>query len=219
MKQDVKGIGMTSERTRARLIQRLREKGIHDERVLAAMQQVPRHLLIDEALASHAYEDTPLPIGHGQTISQPYIVARMTQALFAAGPLRKVLEVGTGSGYQTAVLAALAPHIFTVERIEPLWKLARRRLPDLGVTSVQFKLSDGGWGWPEHALYDGILVTAAAEELPPSLIEQLVIGGRLVVPVGQQSQQLLLIVRTPDGYTTERLEDVYFVPLVRDRRE
>lgn len=219
MKRDVKGIGMTSERTRARLIQRLREKGIHDERVLAAMQQVPRHLLIDEALASHAYEDTPLPIGHGQTISQPYIVARMTQTLFAGGPLRKVLEIGTGSGYQTAVLAALAPQIFTVERIEALWKLARRRLPDLGVTNVEFKLSDGGWGWPEHALYDGILVTAAAEALPPTLIEQLVIGGRLILPVGQHAQQLLLIVRTPDGHTTERLEDVYFVPLVRDPRE
>lgn len=219
MTHSEQGIGMTSARTRARLLQRLREKGIRDERVLAAMEQVPRHLLVDEALASHAYEDTPLPIGHGQTISQPYIVARMTQALFAGGPLRKVLEVGTGSGYQTAVLAALAPQIYTVERIEPLWKLARRRLRDMGVSNVEYKLSDGGWGWPEHALYDGILVTAAAAELPAALIEQLIIGGRLVIPIGEQSQQLFLLVRTPDGYTTERLEDVFFVPLVRDRRE
>ena len=219
MTRSERGIGMTSARTRARLVQRLREKGIHDPRVLAAIEQVPRHLLIDEALASHAYEDTPLPIGHGQTISQPYIVARMTQALFAAGPLRKVLEIGTGSGYQTAVLAALAPQVFTVERIEALWKVARRRLPDIGVTNVEYKLSDGGWGWPEHALYDGILVTAAASALPPTLIDQLVIGGRLVIPIGEQSQQLFVMVRTPDGHTTERLEDVFFVPLVRDRRE
>lgn len=219
MTRSEQGIGMTSARTRARLLQRLREKGIRDERVLAAMEQVPRHLLVDEALASHAYEDTPLPIGHGQTISQPYIVARMTQALFAGGPLRKVLEVGTGSGYQTAVLAALAPQVYTVERIEPLWKVARRRLRDMGVSNVEYKLSDGGWGWPEHALYDGILVTAAAAELPAALIEQLIIGGRLVIPIGEQSQQLFLLVRTPDGYTTERLEDVFFVPLVRDRRE
>lgn len=208
---------MTSQRTRDRLIQRLREEGIRDERVLEAMRNVPRHIFVDEALATRAYEDTALPIGHGQTISQPYIVALMTQALLAGGPLKKVLEVGSGSGYQTAVLAQLVDEVFSVERIEPLMKLARKRLRELGRRNVQFKLSDGGWGWKEHAPYDGIIVTAAPAAVPPALLEQLAPGGRLVIPVGGPAmQQLLLVQYTDKGLSQERLELVNFVPLVRD---
>jgi protein-L-isoaspartate(D-aspartate) O-methyltransferase len=214
---DVHGIGMTSQRTRDRLIQRLREEGIRDERVLEAMRNVPRHLFVDEALATRAYEDTALPIGQGQTISQPYIVALMTQTLLAGGRLKKVLEVGTGSGYQTAVLAQLVDEIYTVERIEPLMKLARKRLRELGCRNVHTKLSDGGWGWKEHALYDGIIVTAAPAEVPPALLEQMAPGGRLVIPVGgAASQELLLIQHMDKGLSQERLELVNFVPLVRD---
>ena len=208
---------MTSRRTRERLIQRLREEGIRDERVLEAIGGVPRHVFVDEALASRAYEDTALPIGHGQTISQPYIVALMTQALLAGGRLKKVLEVGTGSGYQTAVLAKLVDELYTVERIEPLMKQARRRLRELGCRNVQVKLSDGSWGWKEHAPYDGIIVTAAPAEVPPALIEQLAPGGRMIIPVGGAAmQELLLVQRTDKGVTQERLELVNFVPLVRD---
>ena len=155
---DVHGIGMTSQRTRDRLIQRLREEGIRDERVLEAIRNVPRHVFVDEALASRAYEDTALPIGHGQTISQPYIVARMTQALIADGRPKKVLEVGTGSGYQTAVLAGLVDEIYSVERLEPLMKLARKRLREIGCRNVHIKLSDCSWGWKDHAPYDAIIV-------------------------------------------------------------
>ncbi|OGI51175.1 MAG: protein-L-isoaspartate O-methyltransferase [Candidatus Muproteobacteria bacterium RIFCSPHIGHO2_12_FULL_60_33] len=214
---DVHGIGMTSRRTRDRLIQRLREEGIHDERVLDAIRRVPRHVFVDEALASRAYEDTALPIGHGQTISQPYIVARMTQALIAGGRPKKVLEVGTGSGYQTAVLACLVDEIYSVERLEPLMKFARKRLREIGCRNVHIKLSDGSWGWKEHAPYDGIIVTAAAAELPPSLVEQLAPGGRLVIPVGGPAmQELLLVQQTDKGLIQERIELVNFVPLVRD---
>jgi len=217
VKTDLHGIGMTSQRTRDRLIQRLREEGIRDERVLEAMRNVPRHLFVDEALASRAYEDTALPIGQGQTISQPYIVALMTQVLLAGGRLKKVLEVGTGSGYQTAVLAQLVDEIFSVERIEPLMKLARKRLRELGCRNVQIKLSDGSWGWKEHAPYDGIIVTAAPAEVPPALLEQLAPGGRLVIPVGGPAmQELRLVQYTDKGLTQERLELVNFVPLVRD---
>ena len=214
---DVHGIGMTSRRTRDRLIQRLREEGIGDERVLEAIRNVPRHVFVDEALASRAYEDTALPIGHGQTISQPYIVARMTQALIAGGRPKKVLEVGTGSGYQTAVLAGLVDEIYSVERLEPLMKLARKRLREIGCRNVHIKLSDGSWGWKEHAPYDAIIVTAAAAEVPPSLLEQLAPGGRLVIPVGGPAmQELLLVQHTDKGLTQERLDLVNFVPLVRD---
>ena len=214
---DVHGIGMTSRRTRDRLIQRLREEGISDERVLEAIRNVPRHVFVDEALASRAYEDTALPIGHGQTISQPYIVARMTQALIAGGRPKKVLEVGTGSGYQTAVLAGLVDEIYSVERLEPLMKFARKRLREIGCRNVHIKLSDGSWGWKEHAPYDGIIVTAAAAELPPSLVEQLAPGGRLVIPVGGPAmQELLLVQQTDKGLIQERIELVNFVPLVRD---
>jgi protein-L-isoaspartate(D-aspartate) O-methyltransferase len=214
---DVHGIGMTSQRTRDRLIQRLREEGIRDERVLEAMRNVPRHLFVDEALATRAYEDTALPIGQGQTISQPYIVALMTQALLAGGRLKKVLEVGTGSGYQTAILAQLVDTVYSVERIEPLMKLARKRLREIGCRNVQIKLSDGSWGWKDHAPYDGIIVTAAPAEVPLALIEQLAPGGRLIIPVGGPAmQELLLVQHTDKGLSQERLELVNFVPLVRD---
>ncbi len=208
---------MTSQRTRERLIQRLRTEGIRDDVVLGAIRAVPRHLLIDEALASRAYEDTALPIGYGQTISQPYIVARMTEVLRAGRPLDKVLEVGTGSGYQTAVLARIAKQVYTIERLEPLQKLTRGRLVRVGVRNVQYRFGDGSRGWPEHAPYDGIIVTAAAASLPEALLSQLAIGARLVIPVGPDSvQELLLIQRHETGYTREHLERVSFVPLVED---
>lgn len=214
---DAHGIGMTSRRTRDRLIQRLREEGIRDERVLEAIGNVPRHIFVDEALASRAYEDTALPIGHGQTISQPYIVALMTQTLLAGRRLKKVLEIGTGSGYQTAVLANLADEVYSVERLEPLMKQARRRLREIGYRNIHIKLSDGSWGWKDHAPYEGIIVTAAPAEVPPPLIEQLAPGGRLVIPVGGPSMQELLLVQHSDkGVTQERLELVNFVPLVKN---
>lgn len=217
MRPDLEGIGMTSQRTRERLIQRLRAEGIRDEDVLNAIREVPRHFLIDEALASRAYEDTALPIGFGQTISQPYIVARMTEVLRAGRPLEKVLEVGTGSGYQTAVLARLVKQVYTIERLEPLLKSTRGRLVKLGIRTVQYKLGDGSRGWPEHTPYGGIIVTAAAAALPEALIEQLGVGARLVIPVGPDHvQELLLIQRNETGYTRERLERVSFVPLVED---
>src|SRR5690606_30857385 len=165
------GIGMTSARTRERLVQRLKDNGIRDQRVLDRIRETPRHLFIDEALASRAYEDTALPIGHGQTISQPYVVAKMTEALLAGGPLANVLEVGTGCGYQTAVLAPLVGRINTVERIDPLLVRARRLFRELSLRNVRAKHSDGSWGWPEYAPYDGIIVTAAPEEIPPALLE------------------------------------------------
>lgn len=218
MKADIQGIGMTSSRTRERLVQRLREEGIRDAEVLEVMRTLPRHLFIDEALASRAYENNALPIGFGQTISQPYIVALMTQALRAGTRLRKVLEVGTGCGYQAAVLGKLADEVYTVERIEPLAKRARRTLAQLHLTNVHVKLSDGSWGWPEHAPYDGILVAAAPADVPPSLLEQLAPGAHLVIPVGGPSfQELLVVQRTDAGFVRERLELVNFVPLIRDR--
>lgn len=217
LKANTHGIGMTSQRTRERLIQRLREEGIRDERVLEAMRSVPRHLFIDEALSSRAYEDTALPIGNGQTISQPYIVALMTQALLAGGRPGKVLEVGTGSGYQTAVLSSLVDAVYSMERIEPLMKQARRRLHELGCRNVQIRLSDGSGGWKEHAPYDAIIVTAAPLEVPKSLLEQLAPGGRLVIPVGDSTtQELRLIQNTDKGFTSERLVMVNFVPLVKN---
>jgi protein-L-isoaspartate(D-aspartate) O-methyltransferase len=217
-KANIQGIGMTSRRTRERLVERLREEGVTDERVLTAIRNVPRHLFLDEALASRAYEDTALPIGYGQTISQPFIVAVMTQALLGGGLPRKVLEIGTGSGYQTAILASLVKEVYSIERLEPLMKLARRRLRELGYRNVHVKLSDGSNGWPEHAPYDAIIVTAAPVDIPTPLLEQLVVGGRLVIPVGGPTmQELILVQRTETGHTTERLELVNFVPLVRGR--
>lgn len=212
-----RGIGMTSARTRDRLVARLKEQGIRSAPVLNLIRSIPRHLFVDEALASRAYEDTALPIGHGQTISQPYIVARMTEALLASGVPGAVLEVGTGCGYQTAVLAALVKQVYTVERIMPLQQRARQILNGLGIRNVRFRHADGGWGWPNHAPYDGIVVTAAPDEVPAVLLEQLAAGGRMVIPVGVQggSQELLLITRRDETrYERETLEKVSFVPLL-----
>ena len=218
MNYDLTGIGMTSQRTRDRLIQRLREEGIHDENVLQVMSQTPRHIFVDEALASRSYEDTALPIGHGQTISQPYIVARMTELLLAAGPLKRVLEIGTGSGYQTAILAPFVEQIFTVERIAPLLEQAKQKHKALGLANVRYLLSDGSWGWPQHAPFDAIIATAAPEEIPPELIEQLADGGRLIIPHGANAQQRLSVIeRDGETLSTTDLDMVSFVPLVREK--
>jgi protein-L-isoaspartate(D-aspartate) O-methyltransferase len=209
------GIGMTSQRTRERLLQRLRDEGIRDHRVLEAMRNTPRHLFVDEALASRAYEDTALPIGNGQTISQPYIVARMTEALLERGPLENVLEIGTGSGYQTAVLAPLVRRVYTVERVKALLEQARRRFLALRLRNVITKHTDGSIGLPEYGPFDGILVTAAPEGVPLALVEQLRPGGCMVLPVGRQAEQALVRVwRTDEGYDHEMLERVSFVPLL-----
>ncbi len=215
MNCEFRGIGMTSQRTRERLVQRLIQEGISQLAVLDQIRDIPRHLFVDEALASRAYEDTALPIGFGQTISQPYIVARMTEALLAGGRLKKVLEVGTGSGYQTAVLSRLVDQVYSVERIRGLLNQARERFHRLHIRNVHLKYSDGGWGWPEHALYDGIIVTAAPLEVPAPLIEQLAIGGRLLIPAGQGgAQQLLQITRTgASTHESKVLEPVRFVTL------
>ncbi|HEB99894.1 MAG TPA: protein-L-isoaspartate(D-aspartate) O-methyltransferase [Thiotrichales bacterium] len=214
MNTELQGIGMTSQRTRDRLVQRLREAGIRDERVLSVMASTPRHIFVDEALASRAYEDTALPIGFGQTISQPYVVARMTEALLEDGVPQKVLEVGTGSGYQTAILAQLVPEVYTVERIAGLQDQARERLRKLGLRNIRYKHADGTWGWKEHAPYNGILVAAAPEEVPRELLEQLADGGRLVIPSGPPGQQRLrLITREGDTFKERFLGWVSFVPL------
>lgn len=205
---------MTSQRTRDRLIQRLVDEGIKNQRVLDVIRNTPRHIFVDEALASRSYEDTALPIGHGQTISQPFIVARMTEALLATDP-HKVLEVGTGSGYQTAVLAQLVDEVYSVERIRPLQEQARRRFIEMRLGNIRLNLSDGGWGWEEHAPFDGILVTAAPVEIPQSLLDQLAVGGRLVIPVGPRgNQQLVQVTRTESGFDHETLDMVSFVPLL-----
>lgn len=212
----VNGIGMTSARTRERLVARLREQGIVDPEVLERIRAVPRHLFVDEALASRAYEDTALPIGHGQTISQPYIVARMTQSLIEAGRPRKVLEVGTGCGYQTAVLAPLVTTLYSVERIAALQMRARKVLRDLRITNVHMKHGDGFEGWAAYAPFDGIIVAAGSYSVPPALLEQLADGGRLVIPVGNdREQQLLRITRRGDRYEREVLGPVVFVPLLQ----
>ena len=212
----VSGIGMTSARTRERLVARLREQGITDNEVLERIRSVPRHMFVDEALASRAYEDTALPIGHGQTISQPYIVARMTQSLLEAGKPRKVLEVGTGCGYQTAVLAPLVATLYSVERIAALQVKARQILRDLRIANVYMKHGDGFEGWAAYAPFDGIIVAAAAYAVPPALLEQLADGGRLVIPVGNdREQQLLRITRRGDRYEREVLGPVIFVPLLQ----
>ena len=210
-----RGIGMTSMRTRNRLIERLREEGIKNHGVLEVMRNTPRHIFVEEALASRAYEDTALPIGLGQTISQPYIVARMTELLLEDGPLKSVLEVGTGSGYQTAILAQMAGRVYSVERVEPLLQQARGRLQEMGLTNIRLKLSDGGMGLPEYAPYDGIMVTAAPAGIPLALVDQLQEGGRLVLPVGPDREQVLVkVTKTEDGYDKEILERVVFVPLL-----
>jgi protein-L-isoaspartate(D-aspartate) O-methyltransferase len=212
---DLRGIGMTSQRTRDRLVQRLREHGITDERVLTVIGEVPRHIFIDEALSTRAYEDTALPIGHGQTISQPFIVALMTKTLLNK-PRERVLEIGTGSGYQSAVLAALVKRVFTVERIAPLIERARERFRAMKLRNVRVKYDDGNMGWPDQGPFDGIIVTAAARSVPAALLEQLAVGGRLVIPVGDdRGQELKVIDRTEEGLHEESLEYVRFVPLLR----
>lgn len=217
----LQGIGMTSARTRERLVQRLASSGIGSEAVLERIRAVPRHLFIDEALASRAYEDSALPIGQGQTISQPYIVALMTQALLGNGVLRrldKVLEVGTGCGYQTAVLSPLVGQLFTIERIAGLQRAARQRLNGLGMGNIRYRHGDGFEGWPGQAPFDGILVAAAPAEVPQALVDQLAPGGRLVIPVGPAgSQELVRITRTNGGTEREHLCWVTFVPLVEGK--
>ena len=214
---DINGIGMTSQRTRNRLIERLKNKGISHKEVLRILSKVPRHLFLDEALATRSYEDTALPIGHGQTISQPFIVARMTEIIVQKDKLDNVLEVGTGSGYQAAVLAPFVKTLYTIEIIEPLYHVTKKLLLDLGYRNIHPYLADGSWGWPKAAPYDAIIVTAAPKQVPESLIEQLQIGGRMVIPVGeqQQIQKLHIITKTSDRhYDTEIHDDVSFVPLV-----
>lgn len=212
----IQGIGMTSRRTRERMIDRLIDQGITSHKILDAMRNVPRHLFMDDALASRAYEDTSLPIGHGQTISQPYIVAKMTELLVDQRHLKNVLEIGTGCGYHTAVLAQLVEHVNTVERIYPLHKQAKDRLWGLDIRNVSYLHSDGGWGWPEKALFDGILVAAAPSEIPEKLLEQLAVGGILLIPIGKERgvQELQRVMRTESGYDIERLEPVSFVPFM-----
>ena len=210
-----RGIGMTSQRTRERLIQRLYEEGLSNAHVLEAIRRTPRHLFVDEALAHRAYEDTALPIGNNQTISQPYMVARMSELLLAAGPLDKVLEIGTGSGYQTAILAQLVERVFSVERIQSLQEKAKERLAQLNLRNVVFRWGDGWEGWNALGPYNGIIVTAAAANVPQALLDQLAPGGRLVIPVGAGDvQELLLIVREEDGFSRHVLDAVRFVPLL-----
>jgi protein-L-isoaspartate(D-aspartate) O-methyltransferase len=209
------GIGMTSERTRMRMIEALRNDKITNERVLGAMAEIPRHLFVDEGIASRAYEfDTALPIGHGQTISAPIVVALMTQLLLERSPMDKVLEIGTGCGYQTAVLAKLVKEVYTLERIAPLMDKARRHLRDLRIYNVRFKHVDGHNGYPEGAPYDGLLIAAAASHVPPALKSQLAVGGRMVIPVGIEDQWLYVVDRTETGFTEQKREAVRFVPLV-----
>ena len=211
-----RGIGMTSQRTRERLIQRLCEEGVSNPRVLDVLRRTPRHLFVDEALAHRAYEDTALPIGHNQTISQPFMVAHMSEVLLEAGPLDKVMEIGTGSGYQTAVLAQLVERVFSVERIKVLQDRAKERLTELNLRNVVFRWGDGSEGWPALAPYNGIIVTAVAQEVPQALLDQLAPGGRMVIPVGNvgEVQQLLLIVREEHGFARRVLGTVRFVPLL-----
>ncbi|MDE0753745.1 MAG: protein-L-isoaspartate(D-aspartate) O-methyltransferase [Woeseiaceae bacterium] len=217
-KSSIQGIGMTSARTRDRLVERLRKGGIRSTAVLEQIRNVPRHLFVDEALASRAYEDTALPIGLGQTISQPYVVARMSEALLDGFEGDSVLEIGTGCGYQTAVLAPLVKKIYTVERIRELYQKSRQRLRDLDIYNVQFRPGDGWEGWAKYAPYDGILVAAAAAEVPQKLLEQLAPGGRLIIPVGPSGRQdLIVVTRTGDQYEQESLGEVSFVPLVKGK--
>jgi protein-L-isoaspartate(D-aspartate) O-methyltransferase len=195
------------------MIARLREQGILNAKVLDIMAETPRHIFVDEALESRAYEDTALPIGHNQTISQPYIVAKMTELLLENGTPSRVLEIGTGCGYQTAILARLVDQLYSVERIAPLMKKARDILWELNLKTVGFQHSDGNWGWPEHAPYDAILVTAAPLEIPEALLQQMAIGGVMIIPVGMEGQQCLnRVTRGEDGFEVEELEAVSFVP-------
>lgn len=208
-------VSQIADRSRLALIEQLEQQGITHPDVLQAVYQVPRERFVDSAFNYRAYDNTALPIGHSQTISQPYTVALMTELLLAEGPLDKVLEIGTGSGYQTAVLTQLVERVFTVERIQPLQEQAKQRLAQLQQTNVVFRWGDGWQGWPAFAPFNGILVTAAADQLPLKLIEQLAVGGRLVIPIGSgQAQKLYLIRRQSHGYTQQAITPVYFVPML-----
>jgi protein-L-isoaspartate(D-aspartate) O-methyltransferase len=209
------GIGMTSQRTRMRMVERLRQQGLRDEVVLAAMGEVPRHLFVDEALASRAYEDIALPLGFGQTISSPYIVARMIELARGGSPLGKVLEIGTGCGYQTAVLSRLAKEVCSVERIAPLLARARRNLREARTSNVRMRHGDGLLGMPDAAPFDAVLMSAAATHVPQQLLEQLGVGGRMVLPMAVNGEQRLCVIqRTAQGYTETRMDQVKFVPLL-----
>jgi len=208
------GIGMTSQRTRMRMVERLRAQGITDERVLGVLAEVQRHMFVDEALAHRAYEDIALPIGFGQTISQPWIVARMLELALAGVPLSTVLEIGTGCGYQAALLSRLARHVYSVERIRELLTRARRNLHELSITNVRLKHADGHMGLKESAPFDAIIMAAAATHVPDALLEQLSPGGRLVMPLGNHEQFLTVITRLSEGFDRQTLEQVRFVPLI-----
>jgi protein-L-isoaspartate(D-aspartate) O-methyltransferase len=208
------GIGMTSQRTRLRMVERLRDQGIRDEAVLAAMAEVPRHIFVDEALAHRAYEDIALPIGFGQTISNPFIVARMLELARGGAPIGKALEIGTGCGYQAAVLAKLAREVYSVERISALLMKARVRLRELRAGNARLKHADGQFGLKEAAPFDAIVMAAAATQVPDALVEQLAPGGRLVLPLGTREQHLVLVERTPEGIVQRSLDPVRFVPLL-----
>jgi len=214
MNSKIHGIGMTSQRTRVRMLERLRSQGIKDEMVLEVMGSIPRHIFVDEALASRAYDDASLPIGFGQTISNPYTVARMSELLRAGGKLGKVLEIGTGCGFQTSVLARLAQEVYSVERIAPLLAKARDHLRELRVLNVRARHADGTMGLPDLAPFDGIIMTAAATRVPPELLEQLAVGGRLVMPIGTLEQRLCLVEFDGKEYRQTMLEAVRFVPLL-----
>ena len=206
---------MTSQRTRERLIQRLMDQGISQFEVLEAIRSVPRHLFVDEALAHRSYEDTALPIGYGQTLSQPYMVARMSQLALARGRPKKVLELGSGSGYQTAILASLVDEICAIERIKPLVDRAKKQLRALRIRNVRMRHGDGLEGWPTEAPFDLILGAAAPETLPAALLDQLAPDGRLILPVGGRRQQLMMVTSTTDGYIEEIIEEVNFVPMLQ----
>ena len=210
---DLRGIGMTSQRTRLRLIERLKAQGIHDDRVLQAMSETPRHLFVDEALAHRAYEDTALPIGFNQTLSQPYIVARMTELALQRGKPGRVLELGTGSGYQSAVLARVADEIYSIERIKPLLSKAKARLRTLKARNVRCMHGDGFEGWAEFAPFDVIMGAAAPETIPQNLLSQLAPDGFLLLPVGGSEQKLVQMTSTPEGFAETIIEDVFFVPM------
>lgn len=213
MMAELEGIGMTSRRTRMRLVNRLRDHGIQNEQVLRQISEIPRHIFLDEALSHRAYEDTALPIGHQQTLSQPYVVARMTEVLMAHQPSR-VLEIGTGSGYQTAILSRLVDEVFSVERIKPLQDRARERLRRLRLYNATMRLAGDTMGWPDQGPYDGIIVTAAPGGMPDELLAQLADGGVMVIPVGEDTQMLTCVVRHGDEFETTDIEPVRFVPLL-----
>lgn len=221
-KNDLLGIGMTSQRRRDQLLERLQSEGVRNQEVLQVIRNMPRHLFVDEAMANRAYEDTALPIGYGQTISQPLVVARMTEAVLGGADEKRpksVLEIGTGSGYQAAILSMLVEQVYSVERIEPLFQRTRKLVQKLQLDNLEIKYSDGSLGWPEQAPFDAIIVTAAPEDVPPALTEQLAEGGRIIVPLGRAGgvQRLTVIRKVDEGLETQELDLVSFVPFLSGR--